>query len=704
MLKLRIQLLVEKILSGGKPYISSHPELGVPIGIFNTKDEPNYSSRKQSIQKLGKKGNSLSYRLALLFGITNPIPSFVTPFTPDQKDEIDKRIAEAVKEAKLSSDNTITGTGPSSDLMRVLHEMSQVRTPQVDLGVKEIQDMVQVMTDLKNGTIATEKAMEQLTKILALEDTIRLDISKTLGVSNAQQLVNIKNINAAAGAMTDYGIRATAVKETFMSITKAIGRNLNIPEEVLKRASLLTKTLTGFDPGKFAAGFDEAGMNLKDAFGAVNNTDSAMSEILQTGREFGVVMEAYVGSASDQLKLMNTYGFEDGVKGLSRMVARGQVLGLEMGKVTGLAEKFFDPEGAIDFAANMQVIGGAVGDLADPFKLMYMATNDLEGLQTAIQDTAAEAVHFDKEKGKFSISPDSRRQLKAMAEQMGMSYQELADTAIQSAKRAQVFDQFTADIPEADKELIASMAKIGTGGVAQVKIPSLDKMMDVEDLTPDMIKELSSANMTDTQFYDQQITVAEKTNQYLASMENLLREQVQELGGSTTDADMRTLSQMIADGIAPEKMAPTPEEMKILTDPTTNTADQKAILEKIYKRSLGEMPKILEQQFKNAGIINDFILRPGEPIQKFNEDDLIIGGTNLMGETKNITNRTSNIENMMSAGVNTGGGGKVLVTGTIKLEGGAGTTEVDINRFITRLSQNSGTVQALNKVIIDAAG
>ena len=58
----------------------------------------------------------------------------------------------------------------------------------------------------------------------------------------------------------------------------------------------------------------------------------------------------------------------------------------------------------------------------------------------------------------------------------------------------------------------------------------------------------------------------------------------------------------------------------------------------------------------------------------------------------------------MSAGVNTGGGGKVLVAGTIKLEGGAGTTEVDINRFITRLSQNSGSVQALNKVIIDAAG
>ena len=184
---------------------------------------------------------------------------------------------------------------------------------------------------------------------------------------------------------------------------------------------------------------------------------------------------------------------------------------------------------------------------------------------------------------------------------------------------------------------------------------------------------------------------------------NLLREQVQELGGSTTDADMRTLSQMIADGIKPEKMVPTEAEMKTLTDPSADPAAQKAILKRLYDDTMGEIPEMLERQFKKAGIVDDFILRPGEPIQKFNEDDLIIGGTNLMGETKNITNRTSNIENMMSAGVNTGGG-KVLVAGTIKLEGGEGTTEVDINRFITRLSQNSGSVQALNKVIIDAAG
>jgi len=41
MFNLQIQLLIETFLSKGKAYIASHPELGVPIGIFNTYDEPN---------------------------------------------------------------------------------------------------------------------------------------------------------------------------------------------------------------------------------------------------------------------------------------------------------------------------------------------------------------------------------------------------------------------------------------------------------------------------------------------------------------------------------------------------------------------------------------------------------------------------------------------------------------------------------------
>lgn len=72
------QLYVEYKASNATAYIAYHPEHGVPIGIFNTKDEPDYASRVRSIKRMGIKGNVNSYNIATLLGITHPIPSFTT--------------------------------------------------------------------------------------------------------------------------------------------------------------------------------------------------------------------------------------------------------------------------------------------------------------------------------------------------------------------------------------------------------------------------------------------------------------------------------------------------------------------------------------------------------------------------------------------------------------------------------------------------
>ena len=78
MIKLLKQLFIERLLSGARPYIAFHPELGVRIGVFNYKDEPDYQSRVRSIKQYGTKGNPLSYKIAQNLGILNPIPSYTT--------------------------------------------------------------------------------------------------------------------------------------------------------------------------------------------------------------------------------------------------------------------------------------------------------------------------------------------------------------------------------------------------------------------------------------------------------------------------------------------------------------------------------------------------------------------------------------------------------------------------------------------------
>ena len=219
-----------------------------------------------------------------------------------------------------------------------------------------------------------------------------------------------------------------------------------------------------------------------------------------------------------------------------------------MGSVTSLAEKLLDPEGAIDLAAQLQVIGGAAGDLTDPFKLMYMATNDLEGLQDAIIDTAAASATFNKETGQFGFSPDQRRQMRDQAAAMGLSWEEFSETAIQAAKRTEVFSQlsFTNDVSEKDKELIASMAQIGKDGSAKVSIPGIEEMVDVANLTDGQMELLRKEGQTDSDIYAQQLTVAERSEQSLAALETIGRIQMRNMGVSSAQIDAESISQVLA--------------------------------------------------------------------------------------------------------------------------------------------------------------
>ena len=252
---------------------------------------------------------------------------------------------------------------------------------------------------------------------------------------------------------------------------------------------------------------------------------------------------------------------------------------------------------------------------------------------------------------------------------------------------------------------------MGKGGEMQVKIPSLDAMVDVDRLTPEQIEELKEMNVSDSDVYKQQLTVAEKANQYLATIDTGIRKMVRKGGGDTKGMFMASLSQQIGD------------KMKLLTD-TQMTAlasgDAKqiqAVLKDLQfqegsvttgttagdatsKGWLGE----LFNGLKNMGIIpevpldlaQDFILRPGAAPVKFAKDDLLIGGTGLMNGTENITNKISNA----SAGGGGGGPGKVELTGTLMVRGEGETAKVDVKRLFAQL--NSGDLQNLSIMLANA--
>ena len=198
--------------------------------------------------------------------------------------------------------------------------------------------------------------------------------------------------------------------------------------------------------------------------------DSASKSITEIGLksvQLGLSAKATSETLIKNLGMLNQYGFQNGVKGLSRMVQEAQALKINIDDTFKVAEKLYDPESAINLAANLQVVGGAFGDLADPIKLMYDATNNVESLQTSIIGAARSLATYNAEQGRFEVTGVNLRRAKAMSDALGISMGELTNMAVKGAAKFEAMSQLDIfpDISPEQKEFVSNLATMNDGKV-----------------------------------------------------------------------------------------------------------------------------------------------------------------------------------------------------------------------------------------------
>jgi hypothetical protein len=170
---------------------------------------------------------------------------------------------------------------------------------------------------------------------------------------------------------------------------------------------------------------------------------------------------------------LNEYGFSNGVQGLNRMIQKSLEFRTNMNDVFKIADKVMSPDSAIELTANLQVLGGAIGDFNDPLKLMYMATNNVEGLQDALIGAAGGLATYNKEQGKFEVTGANLRRAKEMADKLGMSTGDLNKTAIAAQERILANNVLLAkgfDMNSKDREFLTNMSQMKDGKMS-ITIP-----------------------------------------------------------------------------------------------------------------------------------------------------------------------------------------------------------------------------------------
>lgn len=279
---------------------------------------------------------------------------------------------------------------------------------------------------------------------------------------------------------------------TYQAISKNLQRNVYLTEEQLAKSVRIQKTtgLAAEDVGKLIVGYQNLGQSTNDALDSID-------DLSRMARTYGLNVNTFLTNVGENIQLVNSYGFQDGVDGLGRMVARAQSLRMDFRQIKSLAKDMLSPEKAIELAASMQTLGGAVGDLGDPFKLMYMAENDMEGLQNAVIDTAKSAVMFNEETGKFKITGVEMRRLREQASALDMDYEDLANTAVKAAKEQKVLGELDyTGLDDQTKQLVANLAEVGAGGDISLNIPGIGEIKDLSVLADKQSEEYEKLKQT----------------------------------------------------------------------------------------------------------------------------------------------------------------------------------------------------------------
>jgi hypothetical protein len=370
------------------------------------------------------------------------------------------------------SDSSSTGLGFDSQNAKSFGEA--IKNPLTDAGIA-VAGMVNALdpTNFQGADYLMKSGQE---------------LANAMGIGQARMSEMRTTIADAIPEMLKLGISSDNAFDVLMDVPTALGVNTTMGTEALVEMGAAAE-VSGVKTKELAKEFKGVGMSLYDV-------GDRMAEVANYAKSVGVNVKAVSAEVVGNLKQLNLFNFDNGVKGLAKMASQASMLGFDMAKTFKLAEDLMSPEKAIDLAASLQRLGVSSSALLDPLKAMDLAQNDPEALQKEIVNVSKEFTKLKADGSGFEILPGAKRRLREVASAMGMTADELANMSIKSAdldmKMSKIkFPSLAAS--EEDKMLIANMSQMKNGeAVVQIKNEKTGKMeeVNVSKLTADQLTKL----------------------------------------------------------------------------------------------------------------------------------------------------------------------------------------------------------------------
>ena len=360
----------------------------------------------------------------------------------------------------------------------------------------------------------------------------------------------------------------------------------------------------------------EAALGLQESFAVSNieatkGVDIVYDQVAAFARQNGLIADGrkILDQVNKTSKLIQL-NFKGNIPLLTKTILEANKLGLSLEQVDKIAGSLLDFESSISAELEAELLTGRNINLERA--RLFALNNDIAGLTKEIANQGINAANF---------ASMNRIQQEAIAKALGMSASELGD----SLYKQELIDKVAGNQINKLKE--------------EAKI--LKASNNARDVAKGLAKEQQAIALQNAITSGQTLEQAQRS---ITAQEkfNVALEQAQEIFSDlVTGGSLDTLANIVK-GLADTFSSGT-GLFSFFGDLSKNVkkqgiiSSQKTVKELSSQTDLSNEEKNKLQRAKdflkenNQPIAEDFISRPGQPIQKFRKDDVIIGGTSLSG-------------------------------------------------------------------------
>ena len=304
----------------------------------------------------------------------------------------------------------------------------------------------------------------------------------SLGMSGVKAELMRTSFEQSAGFVTRLGGDLTDIQNIMTGYADETGRARVLSADMVKDIEAIGKgTGLGVEQAtRLGAQFELMGFDAKTTMDYVQG-------VVDTSERMGVNTTKVLKNVNDNFKRLNTYTFQQGVKGFAQMAEYAEKFRIDINQALNAADVAKSLEGAIGLAAKLQVMGGEFAK-TDPFQMLFLARNDPAKFTEKIADMTKGVVTFRKmSDGTFEkfISPVDRDRLAAVAKSLGMEAGELTKIAERQAEIQRMRQQMAGMGLSAKEKEVIEGAAIFNKTTGRFEVQLAGEMRDVSRLTKD---------------------------------------------------------------------------------------------------------------------------------------------------------------------------------------------------------------------------